>query len=88
MISAAEHAEIYATVERELPRIEKLVNEAATQLASLSDVSQKQAVAKLVVAFVLSVYPDYEEGALTLSGAMREQVDIYLREIFSTPSEH
>jgi hypothetical protein len=75
-------------VQREQPRIGKLVRKFATQLTSLSDVSQKQAVAQITLSFILAYYPDDEEGALALSGAMREQVDMHIREMFSHRQEH
>jgi hypothetical protein len=50
------------------------------QLRGLSDVSQKRAIAELSAAWIMAVYPDDLELAISLSDAMRDQTDIILKE--------
>lgn len=58
----------------------------AKQMRGLSDVSQKQAIAELTATWILAIYPESLELALSLSDAMREQTDIYLRESKKKPA--
>ncbi|MER9022397.1 hypothetical protein NKI01_07465 [Mesorhizobium sp. M0815] len=85
-VTAAEQPEIYATVRRERPAIHRSVIKMAKQMRGLSDVSQKQAIAELTATWILAIYPESLELALSLSDAMREQTDIYLRESKRKPA--
>ncbi|MER9253984.1 hypothetical protein NKI59_19545 [Mesorhizobium sp. M0598] len=58
----------------------------AKQMRGLSDVSQKQAIAELTATWILAIYPESLELALSLSDAMRAQTDIYLRESKKKPA--
>jgi hypothetical protein len=78
-VSAEELEEMYATFLRETPQIDRAVSKMIKQMKGLSDVGHKQAIAKLVSKFVMAIYPDDLEKALSLSDAMRDQVDIYIR---------
>ncbi|RWB57123.1 hypothetical protein [Mesorhizobium sp.] len=60
----------------------------AKQMRDLSDVSQKHAIAELTATWILAVYPENFELALSLSDAMREQTDIYLKESKGTGARH
>ncbi|MCV3209583.1 hypothetical protein OHD62_17215 [Mesorhizobium sp. YC-39] len=75
-----EQPEIYAIVRRERDAIHRSALKMAKQLRGLSDVSQKQAIAELTAAWIRAIYPENLELALSLSDAMREQTDIYLKE--------
>lgn len=75
-----EHADIIATVTRERPAIHRTVSKMAKQMRGLSDVGQKQAIAELTASWILAIYPEDLDLALSLSDAMRHQTDIYLRE--------
>ncbi|TIU28557.1 MAG: hypothetical protein E5W27_05185 [Mesorhizobium sp.] len=83
--TADEQPEIYATVRRERDAIHRAVLKMAKQLRGLSDVSQKQAIAEFTASWIHAVYPASLELALSLSDAMREQTDIYLKEQTSLP---
>lgn len=83
-----EQAAIYATVERERPQIHGCVSKMAKQMRGLSDVSQKQAIAELTASWILAVYSEHSELALSLSDAMRHQTDIYLRESKGAGAQH
>ncbi|MER9831350.1 hypothetical protein NKJ51_23780 [Mesorhizobium sp. M0134] len=85
-VTAAEQPEIHATVRRERPAIHRSVIKMAKQMRGLSDVSQKQAIAELTATWILAIYPESLELALSLSDAMREQTDIYLRESKKKPA--
>ena len=76
----AEQPEIYAIVRREMPAIHRAASKMAKQLRGLSDVSQKQAITELTTSWILAIYPDNLDLALSLSDAMRHQIDIHLRE--------
>ncbi|MDX8526985.1 hypothetical protein RFM68_21010 [Mesorhizobium sp. MSK_1335] len=80
LATEAQQPEIYATVKRERQAIHRAVNKMAKQMRGLSDVSQKQAIAELTATWILAVYPQSLELALSLSDAMRDQTDIYLKE--------
>ncbi|MDX8527956.1 hypothetical protein RFM68_26060 [Mesorhizobium sp. MSK_1335] len=80
IVTEAEQPEIYATVKRERQAIHRAVNKMAKQMRGLSDVSQKQAIAELMATWILAIYPESMELALSLSDAMREQTDFYLKE--------
>jgi hypothetical protein len=76
----AEQPEIYEIVRRELPAIRRAAVKMSKQLRGLSDVSQKRAIAELSAAWIMAVYPDDLELAISLSDAMRDQTDIILKE--------
>ncbi|MGX7877390.1 hypothetical protein ACVDG5_036475 [Mesorhizobium sp. ORM6] len=76
----AEQPEIYATVKREMPAIHRAVSRMAKQMRGLSDVSQKQAITELTAVWISAIYPEDLDLQLSLSDAMRHQVDIHLRE--------
>ena len=84
----SEQPEIYATVKRERPAIDRAVNKMAKQMRGLSDVSQKVAIAQLTATWALANYPDDVGLALSLSEAIRHQTDIYLREVMKAGSRH
>ncbi|MER9654388.1 hypothetical protein NKJ26_12845 [Mesorhizobium sp. M0152] len=83
-----EQPEIYATVRREMPAIHRTVSKMGKQLRGLSDVSQKQAITQLAATWILANYPEDLDLALSLSDAMRHQVDIHLREIKKASARH
>jgi hypothetical protein len=87
-VSPAEEAEIYETVRREQPQIERVVARMLKQLKGLADVSQKQAISQILSGWIMGVYPDNKEMALLLSEHMREQVDIYLNSIMDDEKLH
>lgn len=76
----AEQPEIFAIVKREMPAIDRAIGKMAKQLRGLSDVSQKRAIAELSAAWIMAIYPDDLELAISLSDAMRDQTDIILKE--------
>ncbi|WP_224547792.1 hypothetical protein [Mesorhizobium sp. CA16] len=76
----AEQPEIYATVRRELPAIHRAAQKMAKHLRGLSDVSQKQAITELTAAWIMAIYPDSLDLAISLSDAMRDRTDIILKE--------
>lgn len=80
IVTESEQPEIYATVKRERPAIHRAVSKMGKQMRGPSDVSQKQAIAELTACWILAIYPEDLDLALSLSDAMREQTDIYLRE--------
>ncbi|MBZ9815127.1 hypothetical protein [Mesorhizobium sp. CA7] len=80
----AEQPEIYATVRRELPAIHRAAQKMAKHLRGLSDVSQKQAITELTAAWIMAIYPDSLDLAISLSDAMRDQTDIDLQQAFET----
>ena len=84
----AEQPEIYATVKREMPAIHRAVGKMGKQLRGLSDVSQKQAITELTTIWILANYPEDLDLALSLSEAMRHQVDIHLRESKKVGASH
>ncbi|TGR00960.1 hypothetical protein EN833_30550 [Mesorhizobium sp. M4B.F.Ca.ET.190.01.1.1] len=88
IVTESEQPEIYATVKRERPAIHRAVSKMAKQMRDLSDVSQKQAIAELTATWILAVYPENLELALSLSDAMREQTDIYLKDSKGTGARH
>ena len=87
-VSAAQEAEIYATVRREQPKIDRATSRMQKQLKGLSGVSQKQAIASLVSGWVMGAYPQDKEMALLLSEHMREQVDVYIRTVMGDEQFH
>ncbi|MER9296549.1 hypothetical protein NKI38_08635 [Mesorhizobium sp. M0621] len=84
----SEQPEIYATVMKEMPAIHRAVSKMAKQMRGLSDVSQKQAITELTTVWILAIYPENLELALSLSDAMRHQVDIHLRESKKARARH
>lgn len=78
----AEQPEIFAVIKRELSAIHRASLKMGKQLRGLSDVSQKKAIAELTASWILAVYPEDLELALSLSDAMRDQTDIDLQEAF------
>ncbi|TPJ31483.1 MULTISPECIES: hypothetical protein [unclassified Mesorhizobium] len=80
----AEQPEIYAIDRREMPAIRRAAQEMAKHLRGLSDVSQKQAITELTVAWIMAIYPDSLDLAISLSDAMRDQTDIDLQQAFET----
>ncbi|MER8555522.1 hypothetical protein NKJ87_20170 [Mesorhizobium sp. M0027] len=84
----SEQPEIYATVKRERAAIHRAVSKMAKQMRGLSDVSQKQAIAELTATWILAIYPEDLDLALSLSDAMRHQTDIYLRESKKPGAHH
>jgi hypothetical protein len=87
-VSAADEAEIYETVRREQPQIERATNRMLKSMRGLSGVSQKQALAQLMAGWIKAIYPNDRERALLLSEHMREQVDVYLNEIVEDEPLH
>ncbi|MER9629594.1 hypothetical protein [Mesorhizobium sp. M0296] len=83
----SEQPEIYATVKRERAAIHRAASKMAKHMRGLSDVSQKQAISELTAAWILAIYPEDLDLALSLSDAMRHQTDIYLRES-KKPAHH
>ncbi|MGX8014326.1 hypothetical protein ACVDG8_037925 (plasmid) [Mesorhizobium sp. ORM8.1] len=75
-----EQPEIYATVKREMPDIRRAVAKMVKPLRGLSDVSQKQAITEMTAAWIMAIYPDDLDLAISLSDAMRDQTDIHLQE--------
>ncbi|KRB26350.1 hypothetical protein [Mesorhizobium sp. Root172] len=76
----AEQPELFAEVRREMPAIHRAATKMAKQLRGLSGVSQKQAIAELTTCWIMAIYPDDLKMALSLSDAIRDQVDINLQE--------
>jgi hypothetical protein len=80
----AEQPELFAEVKREIPAIHRAATKMAKQLRGLSGVSQKQAIAKLASCWIMALYPDDLKLAISLSDAIRDQVDINLQEAWRT----
>lgn len=83
-----DHADIYATVMRERPAIQRTVSKMAKQMRGLSDLSQKQTIAELTATWILAIYPQDLDLALSLSDAIRHQTDIYLKESKKAGARH
>lgn len=76
----AEQPEMFAELRREMPAIHRATLKMGKQLRGLSGIGKKQAIAKLVTGWIMTIYPDDLELAISLSDAMRDQVDIHLQE--------
>ncbi|MER8467153.1 hypothetical protein NKH02_30465 [Mesorhizobium sp. M1396] len=87
-VTESEQPEIYAPVMREMPAIHRAVSKMAKQMRGLTDISQKQAIAELTAVWILAIYPENLDLALSLSDAMRNQVDIHLRESKKAGARH
>ncbi|OBQ72419.1 hypothetical protein [Mesorhizobium loti] len=80
----AEQPELFAEVRREMPAIHRAAAKMAKQLRGLSGVSQKQAIAEVTTCWIMALYPNDLKLALSLSDAIRDQVDINLQECWRT----
>lgn len=76
----AEQPEIFATIRRELPAIHQASRKMGKQLRGLSDIGQKKAIAELVAYWVMAIYPEDLKVQISLAEAIRDQVEIDLRE--------
>ena len=86
-----EPPETYATVwcgMTAIPAIPRAVDKMAKQLRGLSDVSQKQDISELTAVWILPDYPKDLYLALSLSDAMRHQIDIHKRESKKVGAHH
>lgn len=76
----AEQPEIFATIRRELPAIQRASHKMGKQLRGLSGIGQKKAIAELVTHWVTAIYPEDLQLQRSLAEAIRDQAEIDLTE--------
>ncbi|WP_296746314.1 hypothetical protein [Mesorhizobium sp.] len=87
-VNSPDYLAVQETVTRERHEITRTADKMLERLRGLSPVSQKQAICQMTAIWVMANYPRDKETQLSLSDAIREQTDMYLKGDGKLPSNH
>jgi len=76
-LSDAEKNEIYETVLREMPQIDRAATKMLRSLKGLSDVGQKHAIEKFLATWIDASMPDMEH-VVSFTAHLKQEIDLYI----------